>query len=196
MPSTATRQRTRTHSRKRSREHDAPLAFHIAETDLGWIGLIIAEHHVQRLVFGFDDPQSAWTALETELDEVTRLSREQRKWITTLQRYASGTSETLRSIPLAEERYTNFQREVVEACRAIGYGEVLSYGELAERVNAPRAARAVGNVMRSNPTPLIVPCHRVIAAKGLGGYSARDGLSTKIQLLKLERASIVMGDNE
>jgi len=80
---------------------------------------------------------------------------------------------------------TPFQRAVWDALRAIPYGETRSYGELARAIGKPGAARAVGAACGANPWPIIVPCHRVIAADGaLGGYSA--GLKWKRVLLELE----------
>ncbi len=82
---------------------------------------------------------------------------------------------------------TAFQRAVIDHCRRIPRGEVLTYGQLAERAGYPRSARAVGNVMATNRVPLIVPCHRVVGAGGnLGGFSAPQGLQMKRRLLRLE----------
>ena len=70
--------------------------------------------------------------------------------------------------------------------REVGWGETVSYGELAEMAGRPRAARFVGNVMARNPIPILIPCHRVVAAGGrLGGYGA-SGTGTKRRLLALE----------
>jgi O-6-methylguanine DNA methyltransferase len=101
--------------------------------------------------------------------------------------YGRGEVVDFQDIPLDQSALTSFQRRVTEACRAIPYGTTLTYAELAERVGTPRGARAVGNVMRRNPWPLLVPCHRVVGSSGkLGGYSAPDGLSMKRRLLALE----------
>ncbi len=84
---------------------------------------------------------------------------------------------------------TPFQLKVWEQLRQIPYGQVISYGELARRIEQQGASRAVGNANRRNPIPIIVPCHRVIAANGtLGGYSGNcDGSAAiKRALLKLE----------
>ncbi len=81
---------------------------------------------------------------------------------------------------------TPFQRSVLEAIRVIPAGKTMEYGEVAKMVGRPGAARAVGNVMAANPIPLVVPCHRVVASRGLGGYSG--GLEVKRKLLKLEGA--------
>ncbi len=81
--------------------------------------------------------------------------------------------------------YTPFQRRVLNVVRSIPYGETASYGQVALESGSPLGARAVGGVMRSNRTPLVIPCHRVVAAGGaLGGF--RGGLDLKIFLLRLE----------
>jgi len=80
---------------------------------------------------------------------------------------------------------TPFQKRVWKELIKIPYGTVISYKELARRVGKPKAYRAVGNANGKNPIPVIIPCHRVIAADGsLGGYSS--GLHIKKKLLKLE----------
>jgi methylated-DNA-[protein]-cysteine S-methyltransferase len=81
-----------------------------------------------------------------------------------------------------------FRRTVLETLHAeIPFGQVTSYGELAARVGHPRASRAVGTAMATNPVPIVVPCHRVLRAGGaLGGYGG--GLDMKLHLLRLEGA--------
>ncbi|OPY56648.1 MAG: Methylated-DNA--protein-cysteine methyltransferase [Pelotomaculum sp. PtaU1.Bin035] len=82
--------------------------------------------------------------------------------------------------------YTPFQRRILLLVKAIRHGEVRSYKQVASEAGCPRAARAVGGVMRSNRTPLLIPCHRVLAANGsLGGFSG--GLDMKKRLLELEQ---------
>lgn len=104
-----------------------------------------------------------------------------------LQQFAAGELVDLTKIPVSLSHLTPFQRQVVKACRAIKRGRSLSYGEVAAAAGSPGAARAVGQVMRTNRTPLIVPCHRVVAAGGkLGGFSAPQGLAMKRRLLELE----------
>lgn len=77
-----------------------------------------------------------------------------------------------------------FHRKVLAAARRIPYGRTVTYGELARRAGSPRAARAAGQAMAHNPVPLIVPCHRVVASGGLGGFGG--GLALKRLLLALE----------
>ena len=84
---------------------------------------------------------------------------------------------------------TPFQRNVLTTVQEVPRGEYLTYGELAQRIGKPGAARAVGQALGSNPIPILIPCHRVLASDGsLGGYSGRGGVRTKEALLRLEGA--------
>jgi methylated-DNA-[protein]-cysteine S-methyltransferase len=84
---------------------------------------------------------------------------------------------------------TPFERRVYEVARTIPPGATLTYGQIAARLGAPAEAREVGQAMGRNPFPLIVPCHRVVAAGGkLGGFSANGGVATKRRLLAIEGA--------
>ncbi len=85
---------------------------------------------------------------------------------------------------------TAFQKKVLRELSLIPYGETVTYGEIAKKLNS--SPRAVGNACRRNPIPLIIPCHRVVAANGLGGYdgdTAGGRLSIKRFLLQHEKAS-------
>jgi len=82
-----------------------------------------------------------------------------------------------------------FRRTVLETlARDVGWGEIVTYGELAGMAGRPRAARAVGSAMRDNPLPFVIPCHRVVAAGGrIGGYGGgRNAVALKRQLLERE----------
>lgn len=86
---------------------------------------------------------------------------------------------------------TQFQRQVLQATQEIQPGEVVTYSEIAKRIGNPKSVRAVGQALGRNPIPIVIPCHRVIAADGsLGGYSGGGGLETKAKLLKLEGAML------
>jgi methylated-DNA-[protein]-cysteine S-methyltransferase len=91
-------------------------------------------------------------------------------------------------LPLAPAG-TSFEARVWVAMQAIPYGETRCYGDLAEAVGS--APRAVGRACGKNPIPIVIPCHRVLAKGGLGGYSGEDGLATKQRLLALEGAAAV-----
>lgn len=79
-----------------------------------------------------------------------------------------------------------FRRRVLEVlARDVPWGETVTYGELADMAGAPRAARAVGTAMARNPVPILIPCHRVVAAGGIGGYGS-SGVEMKRVLLAIE----------
>lgn len=159
-------------------------------TDLGWVAMQVNADVIMCLTFGYASPMEALKGLDVDDFDVIQPNAKQKKWIKRLERFAAGDVDELRDVPLDESHYTAFQHSVIAACRAIPYGKTLSYGELAEQAGSPRAARAVGNVMRSNRFPLIVPCHRVVASQGMGGYSGVEGLTTKQRLLKMEHDSL------
>ncbi len=101
-----------------------------------------------------------------------------------LRRYFAGDRVDL-ARHAADIKLTDFQRRVHDACAAIPYGSTVTYGELAAKVGSPGAARAVGQVMATNPVPLVHPCHRVLASGGgLGGFGG--GLPMKRRLLAME----------
>ena len=103
-----------------------------------------------------------------------------------IQEYFAGTRTTFTlKIDLRAVR-SGFNESVLEACREIPFGHTLTYGELAERAGSPGAARAVGTAMSQNPVPIVVPCHRVVASAGLGGFTG--GLVHKRTLLAHEGA--------
>jgi methylated-DNA-[protein]-cysteine S-methyltransferase len=100
-------------------------------------------------------------------------------------------SADLTWIPLDMARVPPFHRLVYECARTIAPGHTLTYGELAQRLGDPTAARAVGQALGANPFAIIVPCHRVLAAGGRsGGFSAPGGVDTKRRLLEIEHARI------
>jgi methylated-DNA-[protein]-cysteine S-methyltransferase len=106
-----------------------------------------------------------------------------------LKSYAAGEAVDFSDVRIDDGHLTEFGRKIVKACRRIARGGTKTYGELAARCGSPGAARAVGQVMARNRYPLVVPCHRVLAAGGLiGGFSAPEGLTMKRRLLSLEQA--------
>lgn len=101
-----------------------------------------------------------------------------------------GEASDLDAIPLDMDGVPPFHARVYAAARAIPPGATLTYGEIAARLGAPGAARAVGQALGRNPFAIIVPCHRVLAAGGkLGGFSANGGTATKVRLLSIEGAA-------
>ena len=105
--------------------------------------------------------------------------------------YFAG-SRTRFSVPVDLRRASAFTLRVLRATRRIPFGQVASYGDIASRIGAPRASRAVGGALGRNPVPIIVPCHRIIArTRRLGGFSG--GLPVKRALLQLEGHTVAQG---
>lgn len=84
---------------------------------------------------------------------------------------------------------SDFQRAVCGAMLAIPYGQTRTYGDIARQLGAP--AQAVGQACGANPIPVIIPCHRVMGASGLTGFSGAGGVETKVALLRLEGAMLI-----
>lgn len=105
---------------------------------------------------------------------------------TRLQAHLAGRPQPLGSLPLDLSGLTPFQRQVAAALQATHSGETLTYGEVAFRVGKPGAARAVGRAVAANPLLVLIPCHRVVAVNGPGGWSAFGSPEVKARLLALE----------
>ena len=162
------------------------LTFHLCETELGWVGLLLSPHGLRSTTLPRDTRDEA-------LREVMEMGP------TGPARDADLADLPERICALASGRHDNlavhvdwnmgrsFRREVLEETLRIPSGETRTYAWLAERVGRPRAARAVGRVMATNPLPLVVPCHRVVGSNGsLTGYGG--GLRMKEALLRAEGA--------
>jgi methylated-DNA-[protein]-cysteine S-methyltransferase len=106
----------------------------------------------------------------------------------------AGEKCALTDIVIDDEGQAEFNRRVYAIVRKVPPGATITYGEIAERLGDKALARAVGQAMGENPTPIVMPCHRVLAAGGktggfkTGGFSAPGGVVTKLQLLTIEGA--------
>ena len=108
--------------------------------------------------------------------------------MTSLNDYFRG-QKTDFDYPLNLKKYTLFESQVLQATRSIPYGEVRSYKWVAEKIGRKNAARAVGQALKKNCVPVIIPCHRVLKSdRGLGGFNA--GIGWKKRLLELEKDGI------
>jgi methylated-DNA-[protein]-cysteine S-methyltransferase len=195
--------------RKRSRRNSVALRAPESEfvatsfnTELGWLALAQREEVLAGLVFGCATERQAADALCRSLRRedgaplvVDFLAKDEqpgaiRDVIARLESFAIGRAVDFRDVAIDDGHLTRFGRRVVDACRRIPLGETRSYGQLAAACGSPGAARAVGQVMAKNRYPLVVPCHRVLAAGGhIGGFSAPQGLAMKRRLLALESSA-------
>ena len=108
--------------------------------------------------------------------------------IAAAQRYFAGEAVDFSEVAVDLDGQDELFRRIYAATRALGYGQTSTYGTLAKELGAgPEAARDVGQAMAKNPVPLIIPCHRVLAAGGkVGGFSAPGGSNSKVKMLALE----------
>jgi methylated-DNA-[protein]-cysteine S-methyltransferase len=103
-----------------------------------------------------------------------------------------GEPKDLSFIAVDMEQVPAFNRSVYDIARTIAPGETLTYGDIATRLGDKLLSRAVGKALGGNPFPIVIPCHRVLAANGkTGGFSANGGVATKFRMLAIERARIV-----
>jgi methylated-DNA-[protein]-cysteine S-methyltransferase len=179
---------------------ECSVAIKSAMTPLGAIAVAVGGGKVTGVRFGHATEAAAVAALrrspgsiQRDTDTLDYEADEQfaEDVLERLVQYADGEQVDLRDIPVPLDHLSTFQQRVVKRCRAIPAGERRTYGQLAAEAGSPGAARAVGQVMASNRVPLIVPCHRVVAAGGgLGGFSAPQGLAMKRRLLALEAGAL------
>ena len=156
-------------------------------TDLGWMAAVVRGNALCRLTFGHRSAAEASAALGKRAKDLDS-GKADPKLVARLQAFAKGKPSALDEVAIADDAFSPFQRKVLAACRAIPYGQTRTYAELAAAAGSPGAARAVGRAMATNPLPLVVPCHRVVATGGeLRGYSALGGLATKRRLLDMEQ---------
>ena len=158
----------------------------IFDSQIGWIGMRYRGQRVERVHIGFATRRQLENSLGvTGSGRGSGEHRDRQR----IRDFLAGKKTSLRSLQLEMSGMTPFQERVLSACREIPWGQTLTYGQLAERAGSPGASRAVGNVMANNRFPLIIPCHRVVARNGLGGFSAPEGTDLKRRLLENERAT-------
>ncbi len=175
-----------------AREH-----YCVFDTALGTCGIAWSERGVTR----FQLPEANRSMTERRLKgRAPRASAAEpppsiRQAIDAVRRYAAGERIDFSSVALDLRGLEAFNRTVCETARAVGWGETTTYGALAERAGVPGEARDVGQAMGHNPVPLIIPCHRVLAAGNkVGGFSAYGGTATKERMLALE--GVRLGDGQ
>ena len=103
----------------------------------------------------------------------------------------AGKPDDLRDIPLDLDGVPEFNRGVYDIARTIPPGQTMTYGDIAKRLGGVELSRDVGQALGRNPCPIVVPCHRVLAAgRKPGGFSAKGGISTKLKILAIEGAAV------
>jgi methylated-DNA-[protein]-cysteine S-methyltransferase len=166
----------------------------IFKTKWGYFGLAAADKGLLRSCLPLAEQEKAKSQLLRNLQNCRydkHLFKAIQKQITA---YFEGDCINFSAgFPIVLSGFSSFAGLVLTACRGIKFGQIITYGQLAELAGRPGAARAVGGVMAQNPLPLIIPCHRVVCANGtLGGFSAMGGVKLKKRMLKLEGANLLV----
>jgi methylated-DNA-[protein]-cysteine S-methyltransferase len=168
--------------RRESKNHTKEWMVYLSNTPVGPLRLYFSDQGLTALEFAGEgaSPVAQHDAPPPHLQPCIEAAKRE------LTAYFAGAPTDFATLTL-DPQGTPFQRRVWQELQRIPRGQAISYKELAERVGKPKASRAVGQANGRNPIPLIIPCHRVIAADGgLGGYSS--GLERKRWLLKHEGA--------
>ncbi|MBI4236913.1 MAG: methylated-DNA--[protein]-cysteine S-methyltransferase [Deltaproteobacteria bacterium] len=161
---------------------------HLFDTPIGRCGIVWKGDAVQRVCF----PEVVPAEMEprsngAEADRAVRPPATIRRVMARLVAVLEGRPDTLQDIPLDLTAVPPFHAQIYHAAQQIPWGRTVTYGELAQSVGRPGAARAVGQAMARNPFPLLVPCHRVLAAgRRIGGFTAPQGTDLKQRLLARE----------
>jgi methylated-DNA-[protein]-cysteine S-methyltransferase len=164
-------------------------AFALFETAIGTCGIVWNERGVRGLQLPDRDVSALYDRLRRRFPDAREADppSDVRTAIDRVIALLRGERVDLRSLSLDMEGVPEFERDVYAAAREIPAGATLTYGEIARRIGRPTAARDVGVALGRNPFPIIVPCHRVVAANGkTGGFSAVGGVKTKLKLLSIE----------
>src|SRR5512145_1968490 len=134
---------------------------HVFETAMGWIEITWTDMGLRTLsLFGDRRSVQGGRARPRWVDEA----------VAQITRFLAGEPSDLEGIPVDLEGLPPFRRKVLETLRATRRGETFTYGQLARMVGSPGGSRAVGQAMARNPLPIVIPCHRVVAADGPGGF--------------------------
>jgi methylated-DNA-[protein]-cysteine S-methyltransferase len=163
--------------------------FHLFETAIGCCGIAWGERGITAVLLPERDATATRARLRRRVPAAAEIAppAEVARAIDDIVGLLAGEARDLSAIALDMERLPAFHRRVYEIARAIAPGATLSYGEIAKRLGEPQEARAVGQALGRNPFPIIVPCHRVLAAGGkIGGFSAPGSIATKRKMLAIE----------
>ena len=174
---------------------DAADSWNAFRTNIGWLGIAGRDEVVRAVFVGHPSALSVMQAAQQWASESSPTgSLNETDWCpalrTRLQAYTDGEPVDFEDFKLELPTRTAFRDKVLAATRRLGYGVTTTYGDLARRVGHSGAARAVGTVMSTNRFPILIPCHRVLAAGGkLGGYTSPSGPDLKQRLLDMEQST-------
>jgi methylated-DNA-[protein]-cysteine S-methyltransferase len=155
-------------------------------TRIGWIGVAYSERGIVALHLPRGSRDESLANLRREFSDATLVDQAPDEIAREMTEYAEGQRRKF-DLKLDWSALKPFQRAVLQAANTIPFGETRTYGWVAKQIGKPKASRAVGRALATNPIPIILPCHRVLGSDGgLHGYAG--GLPMKAKLLRLEGA--------
>lgn len=167
------------------------LAFALFDTEMGTCGIVWSARGIAAVQLPEADERRTRARIEKRFPQAreTPPPGDVQNAIDGMAALLAGEPRDLTDIVIDDADTPEFNRRVYAIVRAIPPGQTMTYGEVATRLGDPLLARDVGKAMGENPTPIVMPCHRVLAAGGkTGGFSAPGGVITKLQLLTIEGA--------
>lgn len=161
------------------------------DTALGRFGIGWTEKGLARVLLPGDDDAALLDRLNRGGGRPGEPTRTIAALMDRIEDYAEGERVDFTNVALDLGGVPDFHRRAYEILVTVGWGETLTYGDLARRLGDVGLSRAVGQAMGANPMPLVIPCHRVLASDGRpGGFSAPGGAASKVKMLALEGVSI------
>lgn len=159
----------------------------VFETQMGFTGFAWSEAGITRLCL----PEKSRAGVERRLAGHGPAVAQPQGWVAELveaiRAYFAGADIDFSAVPVDLSGIDAFRLDIYAAARQLAFGEAVTYGELARRAGHEGMARETGAALGANPVPLVVPCHRIVAAGGkIGGFSAPGGSATKEKMLALE----------
>ena len=173
-------------------------SYAIFETRSGFCGIAWSDNGITRFQLPTGNAAATERLLLRRMSnaEAAKPTPEIAGVIEAVRRYFEGSAADFSDLNLDLEGQDDFFKRIYALARRLSWGQTTTYGALAKEIDAdPRLARDVGQAMAKNPIPLIIPCHRVLAAGGkVGGFSAPGGAASKVRMLELE--GVVMAPEE
>ena len=166
-------------------------SFALFDTAIGTCGIVWSSEGIAAVQLPEDTPAATRERLRRRHPNAVEAepSGQVRETVDDIVALLRGEPRDLAAATLDLRSVPDFHRQVYDAARRVRPGQTSTYGSIAAQLGDPTAARAVGQALGRNPIPIIVPCHRVLAANGrLGGFSATGGAETKRRMLVIEGA--------
>jgi len=161
--------------------------YSISETSLGWIGVLVSVIGIKRTTTPKRTKNRAFLDLKipASTSEVDSSYRGVKSVFSRLQQYSKGTPTYFDDV--IDLKGTEFQLKVWNMVKRVPYGETRNYGWIARLIGSPNASMAVGQALKANPLPIVIPCHRIIGKDGaILGYGGSNGSAMKSLLLSIE----------